>query len=58
MGGALSAVAQDFTRAVLGEAGMNYSTAARPQRRLRRVPELLLTPDYPTPLDRSSSDSA
>ena len=37
IGGALCAVARDFRRCVLAEAGMNYSTLLEPQRRLRHL---------------------
>ena len=47
MGGALTAVAPDFTRAVLGVPGMNYSTLLRAQRRLRRRTRTILVPDLP-----------
>jgi len=50
-GGALMAVAQDFTRGVLGEAGMNYSTLLH-----RSVDfddyKLIFDPAYPDPYDQ------
>ena len=51
IGGALTAVAQDFTRAVLGVPGMNYSTL------LQRSSDfalyaLILEPAYPSALDQ------
>ena len=48
LGGALTAVAQDFTRGVLGEAGMNYSLLLAAQRRLRRLPLVLRARPTPT----------
>ena len=39
LGGALTAVAQDFTRSVLGEAGMNYAVLLDRSVGLRRVPQ-------------------
>jgi hypothetical protein len=50
-GGALTAVAQDFTRSVLGEAGMNYSLLLQ-----RSVDfdtfKLIFAPSYPDEYDR------
>ncbi len=51
LGGALCAVAQDFTRCVLGEAGMNYSTLLH-----RSVDfddyKLIFDPSYPSEFDQ------
>ena len=51
LGGALCAVAQDFDRCVLGEAGMNYSTLLH-----RSVDfddyKLVFDPSYPDPYDQ------
>ncbi|TML87551.1 MAG: hypothetical protein E6G06_17640 [Actinobacteria bacterium] len=49
MGGALTAVAQDFTRAVLGVAGMNFSTLLD---RSIGFPRGLFEGAYPDPLDQ------
>ncbi len=49
MGGALTAVAQDFTRAVLGVPGMNFSTMLT---RSRDFPIGLVQAAYPNPLDQ------
>ena len=52
MGGALTAVAPDFDRAVLGVPGMNYSTLLQRSRRLRRRSAALLERRVP---ERSST---
>lgn len=52
MGGALTAVAQDFTRAVLGEAGMNYSTLLDRSVDFDSYLEFVLLPNYPRRYDR------
>ena len=46
-GGALTAVATDFTRSVLYVPGMNYCDAAHPERRLQRLRSSSLYPAYP-----------
>ena len=53
IGGAITAVAQDFTRAVLGVPGMNYSTLLQRSSDFELY-ALLLDPAYPDALDRSS----
>lgn len=52
MGGALSAVAQDFTRAVLGEAGMNYSLLLDRSVDFDQYLDFVLKPNYPRRYDR------
>ena len=50
LGGALTAVAQDFTRSVLGEAGMNYSVLLDRSVDFDEYLNLVLRPNYPRPL--------
>lgn len=52
LGGALTAVAQDFTRAVLGEAGMNYSVLLDRSVDFDEYLNLVLRPNYPRRYDR------
>jgi hypothetical protein len=52
LGGALTAVAQDFTRAVLGEAGMNYSLLLDRSVDFDDYLNLVLRPNYPRRYDR------
>lgn len=52
MGGALTAVAQDFTRSVLAEAGMNYSTLLDRSVDFDEYLNLVLLPAYPRRYDR------
>jgi hypothetical protein len=52
LGGALTAVAQDFTRAVLGEAGMNYSMLLDRSVDFDDYLNLILRPNYPRRYDR------
>jgi len=52
LGGALIAVAQDFTRAVLGEAGMNYSTLLDRSVDFDGYLEAVAQPAYPKRYDR------
>ncbi len=52
LGGALAAVAQDFTRAVLGEAGMNYSLLLDRSVDFDQYLELVYAPSYPNRYDR------
>jgi hypothetical protein len=52
MGGALTAVAQDFTRSVLAEAGMNYSTLLDRSVDFDEYLNLVLRPAYPRRYDR------
>ena len=47
MGGALTAVSPDFTRAELGVPAMNYSVLLAALGRLRRIRAALLNPSYP-----------
>jgi hypothetical protein len=52
LGGALTAVAQDFTRAVLGEAGMNYSILLDRSIDFDQYLEIVMKPSYPRRYDR------
>ncbi|MBX3027141.1 hypothetical protein KF840_19755 [bacterium] len=52
LGGALTAVAQDFTRAVLGEAGMNYAVLLDRSVDFDDYLNLILRPNYPRRYDR------
>ncbi|MDX2171010.1 MAG: hypothetical protein SF182_28330 [Deltaproteobacteria bacterium] len=52
MGGALTAVAQDFTRSVLAEAGMNYSLLLDRSVDFDDYLNLVLRPNYPRRYDR------
>lgn len=52
MGGALTAVAQDFTRAVLGEAGMNYSVLLDRSVDFDEYLNFTMRPAYPRRYDR------
>lgn len=52
LGGALTAIAQDFTRAVLAEAGMNYSLLLDRSVDFDQYLELVYTPSYPRRYDR------
>jgi hypothetical protein len=52
LGGALTAVAQDFTRSVLAEAGMNYSLLLDRSVDFDDYLNLVLQPNYPRRYDR------
>jgi hypothetical protein len=52
LGGGLTAVAQDFTRAVLGEAGMNYAVLLDRSVDFDDYLNLVLKPNYPRRYDR------
>src|SRR6185295_16063785 len=52
LGGALTAVAQDFTRSVLAEAGMNYSVLLDRSSDFDEYLNLVLAPNYPKRFDR------
>jgi hypothetical protein len=52
LGGALTAVAQDFTRAVLAEAGMNYAILLDRSVDFDEYLNLVLKPKYPKRYDR------
>ena len=52
LGGALTAVAQDFTRSVLGEAGMNYAVLLDRSVDFDDYLNLALRPNYPRRYDR------
>ena len=52
LGGALTAVAQDFTRAVLAEAGMNYAVLLDRSVDFDDYLNLILEPNYPERYDR------
>jgi hypothetical protein len=52
LGGALTAIAQDFTRAVLAEAGMNYSILLDRSVDFDDYLNLALRPNYPRRYDR------
>jgi hypothetical protein len=52
LGGALTAVAQDFTRAVLGEAGMNYAILLDRSVDFDEYLNVVLKPKYPKRYDR------
>ena len=52
LGGALTAVAQDFTRAVLGEAGMNYAVLLDRSSDFDDYLNIILRPNYPRRYDR------
>src|SRR5262249_42316673 len=52
LGGALTAVAQDFTRSVLAEAGMNYSLLLDRSGDFDPYLNLVLAPNYPKRFDR------
>ena len=52
LGGALTAVAQDFTRAVLGEAGMNYAVLLDRSVDFDEYLNLAFQPNYPRRYDR------
>lgn len=52
LGGALTAVAQDFTRSVLGEAGMNYSTLLDRSVDFDGYLGAVMKPAYPRRYDR------
>jgi len=52
LGGGLTAVAQDFTRSVLGEAGMNYSILLDRSVDFDDYLNLALRPNYPRRYDR------
>jgi hypothetical protein len=52
LGGALTAIAQDFTRAVLGEAGMNYSVLLDRSVDFDEYLTLVFQPAYPRRYDR------
>ncbi|MFN8642911.1 MAG: hypothetical protein U0802_15130 [Candidatus Binatia bacterium] len=52
LGGALTAVAQDFTRAVLAEAGMNYALLLDRSVDFDEYLNLVLRPSYPRRYDR------
>lgn len=52
LGGALTAIAQDFTRAVLAEAGMNYSLLLDRSVDFDEYLNLVLRPNYPRRYDR------
>ena len=52
LGGALTAVAQDFTRSVLAEAGMNYSILLDRSVDFDEYLNLALRPNYPQRYDR------
>ncbi len=52
LGGALTAVAQDFTRSVLAEAGMNYSLLLDRSVDFDQYLQLVLQPNYPRRTDR------
>lgn len=53
LGGALTAVAQDFTRSVLGEAGMNYSLLLDRSVDFDDYLNLISRPNYPRRYDRA-----
>jgi hypothetical protein len=52
LGGALTAVAQDFTRSVLGEAGMNYAVLLDRSVDFDEYLNLAFQPNYPRRYDR------
>jgi hypothetical protein len=52
MGGALMAVAQDFTRGVLGVPGMNYSVLLRRSSQWVGVYDIVFNSSYPNEIDR------
>ncbi len=52
LGGALTAVAQDFTRSVLAEAGMNYNVLLDRSSDFDDYLNLVLQPNYPKRYDR------
>ncbi|MEO8603128.1 MAG: hypothetical protein ABI629_11185 [bacterium] len=52
LGGALTAVAQDFTRSTLAEAGMNYSLLLDRSSDFDEYLDLVMRPNYPQRYDR------